>query len=249
MKIFFSEHNKDYSSYTFDYAVYALMDVQNELPSIYAQGFLPYSNDLSETREIFYLSRSLRVNLDEFTDSSENRRVQKKLTELDLQLQVTKKEDFDLNDKHFRQLCLSYASSRFSGQAMTEERFEHILQRKVLTDIFTFSNAAGTPVAYIFTLIESGTLHYWFSFFDERYLENYPIGKWLMWRAIDWAKQAGLEYVYLGTCYGEKALYKVRDFKALRFWDGSVWNRDIKLLKLWCKTDEEKLSADRFKLK
>ena len=46
-----------------------------------------------------------------------------------------------------------------------------------------------------------------------------------------------MKYVYLGTCYGEKALYKVRDFKGIEFFDGSKWNNQINILKEMCKKD------------
>jgi len=248
MKIFYSEHIKDYSSYTFSYAVYALMETREELPRIYDMGFLPYSNDITEAGEIFYLARSLRVNLPEFRDSSENRRVDQKLSELALTLELCEAAKFNFKDSEFRKRCLEHAGSRFTGNAINETRFDYILSRKVLSHVFRFFHE-GREIANILCLIENDILHYWFAFFDIRYLGDYPIGKWLMWRVIKWAKENGMYRVYLGTCYGEKALYKVRDFKALSFFDGQEWNHDIKKLKNWCKTDEKLLHADRYKLK
>jgi hypothetical protein len=63
---------------------------------------------------------------------------------------------------------------------------------------------------------------------------------------IDWAYKNNLKYVYLGTSYGEKSLYKVRDFKGLSFFDGNRWNSDMKLLKNKCKSDKD-LNKDYFK--
>ena len=82
-------------------------------------------------------------------------------------------------------------------------------------------------------------LHYWYSFFDVAYLKSHSLGKWMMWRTIHWAKENNLDYVYLGTCYKEKALYKVRDHKGVEFFDGVRWNEDVELLKYLCKKDEE----------
>ena len=50
-------------------------------------------------------------------------------------------------------------------------------------------------------------------------------------------KKLGKKYIYLGTCYGEKALYKVRDFKGIEFYDGNKWMKDNKILKDLCKSD------------
>ena len=68
----------------------------------------------------------------------------------------------------------------------------------------------------------------------------------MMFNVILWASKNDLKYVYLGTCYGEKSLYKVRDFKGLSFFDGNQWNNDMKLLKQKCKSDQN-FSTDYFK--
>ncbi len=68
----------------------------------------------------------------------------------------------------------------------------------------------------------------------------------MMYSVIRWAADQNLEYVYLGTCYGDKSLYKVRDFKGIEFFDGNDWNNDMKLLKQKCKTDAS-FSKDEFK--
>ena len=68
----------------------------------------------------------------------------------------------------------------------------------------------------------------------------------MMFSVIDWASKQGLDHVYLGTCYGEKSLYKVRDFKGLSYFDGNRWTEDMKMLKLKCKGDQE-FTTDEFK--
>ena len=59
----------------------------------------------------------------------------------------------------------------------------------------------------------------------------------MMEQIIYHAKENNKKYVYLGTCYGEKSLYKVRDFKGIEFFDGSRWTDDINNLKSKCKND------------
>ena len=68
----------------------------------------------------------------------------------------------------------------------------------------------------------------------------------MMYKSIELSKEWGLQEVYLGTCYGEKAMYKMRDFKGLSYFDGNIWQTDMKKLKQKCKTDAEK-KADEFK--
>lgn len=247
MKIFFSESKVDYSTYTFNYAIYCVKEQQAELPQIYNKGFLPYSNTLTLERDVFYLARSLRVDLERFSDTSENRRIHRKIEPLNIQLKVIPKTDFDLTDSVFQKFCLNYASERFSNNSMDEARFNYVIQRPIATHLLEY-RTANELVGYVLAVIEGDMMHYWYAFFETKFLAQFPIGKWIMWRTISWAKENGLSNVYLGTCYGETSLYKTRDFRGLTFFDGTKWNEDIKLLKTLCKTDKESLPSDRFKL-
>jgi len=239
--------DKNKLTYTFNYAIYCIKEAQKELPEIYAKGFLPYSGNLKITADIFYLARSLRVNLDQFSDTSENRRINRKITDLNIQIKVQKKVDFNIADPQFIAFCMDYAADRFSGNAMTETRLKYVLSRDTGSHILSFTSNSET-LGYILAGIEGNALQYWFAFFDQAYMKTHSLGKWMMWRTIHWAKENGLSYVYLGTCYGKHSLYKVRDHKGLEFFDGSRWNADAKLLKELCKTDKEPIDRDRFKL-
>lgn len=246
MKIFFSEHNVDYSTYTFDYAVYALMESIQDAPEIYAMGFLPWTGDLTVNYPLFYLARSLRINMERFGDTSENRRINRKLSHLNLDIRCTPIENFDKNDQSFRTLCNDYIRDRFEAGAMTEERLDHILESPVLTHIFTIFNDEG-PKAYVLCCMHNEMIHYWFAFFDVEIFQELPLGKWIMWRVLRWAKDANKQLVYLGTCYGTKSLYKVRDHKGVEYFSGFGWNSATKTLKQLCHNDGENHPADGFK--
>jgi len=246
MKIFFSESQNDYSSYTFSYAVYAVKEQPGELPEIYNRGFLPYTSNPAIEPEIYYLCRSLRVDLDRFKDTSENRRVNRKVEELDVQMDVFEKKNFDWEKDEFFDFCVSYAADRFSNNAMNTKRFRYIMNRESASYIFRFTSE-GKLLGYVLAVVAGDMLHYWYAFFDTDFMESHSIGKWMMWRVIHWAKEQGLAHVYLGTCYGRHSLYKVRDHKGLAFFDGMRWNEDDKLLKTLCKTDSEPRPSDLFK--
>jgi arginine-tRNA-protein transferase len=243
MKIFRSESLVDYTTYTFNYAIYCLKEKQQELPEIYAMGFLPYSNDPDLDREVYYLARSLRVDLERFTDSSENRRVNKKIAEMDPSFELVPSAEFDMNDPSFLKFCKEFADQRFS-ESVSEKRLRYIFSSKSVSHLFRF-RLKGEEVGYVISVLEDKCLHYWFSFFSLDY-QSYSLGKWMMFSVIKWAADENLEHVYLGTCYGAKSLYKVRDFKGLSFFDGNDWNSDMKLLKQKCKTDDS-FTTDEFK--
>lgn len=243
MKIFRSESFVDYKTYTFNYATYCLKENQGELPEIYAKGFLPYSNNTRLQAETYYLARSLRVDLSLFKESSENRRVNRKIEPLKPSFEVIPVKDFNLEDSEFVSYCLDFAAKRFS-EPISLDRLKYIFGTKSISHIFQFS-IEEKRVGYVISIVEKGILHYWFAFFDQEY-QSYALGKWMMFSVIKWAQDQKMEYVYLGTCYGEKSLYKVRDFKGLSYFDGNQWDTNIKILKNKCKTDQN-FVTDEFK--
>ncbi len=150
MKIFRSESFVDYKTYTFNYATYCIKEGQKELPQIYAQGFLPYSNNVKLQEETYYLARSLRIDLSLFKESSENRRVDRKMEALNPSFDVIPVKDFNLNDANFKSYCLDFAAKRFS-EAISEERLDYILAAKSISHIFHFKIAektAGYVISY-----------------------------------------------------------------------------------------------------
>jgi arginyl-tRNA--protein-N-Asp/Glu arginylyltransferase len=249
MKIFRAEFNNNYLTYTFGYAEYALMESVSDLHLLYQNGFLPFSANIKLNYPVFYMARSLRVNSALFSDSSENRRVNRKVSEFEPEIErIALSKEFTKDEK-FLNFCLSYAEERFTNNAMNRERLQYIFGCGIATDIFRFTKKNDSePFAYVLSAIDGNSLHFWFSFFDTSYLKDIPVGKWLMWRMIKWAQENSISYIYLGTTYGEKSLYKIRDFNGLEFFDGTFWNDDIGLLKEKCKTDSIMPEADSFKL-
>lgn len=247
MKIFLSESNVDYTTYTFNYTVYAVKESNQELSEIYDKGFLPYTGNTSLQKEVFYYARSLRVNLEKFDDTSENRRVNRMVEPLNIEMNVIPKSEFNIHDSAFMQFCENYINERIGEDNMSIERWNYILSQETGTHLFEFKSD-GKIMGYVLAALNDEMVHYWFAFFDTEYMRTHSLGKWMMWKVIRWAKENNLKYAYLGTAYKPAALYKIRDHKGLEFWDGSKWNTDVKILKEWCQNDLEPKSMDRFKV-
>ncbi len=247
MKIFFSEATPDYNTYTFPYAVYCRQETEEEMSGIYARGFLPYSDqDVLNGREgtYYYLSRSIRVNTSRFSLTSENRRIRKKMAALNPGFQIVDKPECE-NDKAFWSFCENYAHQRI-GDAMPPERLRYIFSRDILQKIFKFVSG-DRILGYVWAPANDEMIHYWFSFFDTQYM-TLGIGKWMMEQVISYAADQRIPYVYLGTCYGSKAMYKIRDFKGIEYFDGNEWRNDLSFLKSKCKeTDTYPDDFKRFK--
>lgn len=246
MKIVYSEYQKDYQTYTFSYAPYCIFEDGDRPEEIYSSGFLPYTGNIGLKHYMCYMARSLRVKLSDFTLSSENRRVSRKFEGISFKREIISIDNFDTRDEAFRKFCTDYSKERFKGGEMPGDRLDYVLNSPFATHIIKYSENDHT-IAYIVACMNDEMLHYWYSFFSLELHTERPLGKWLMLDCIRMAKESQMEFCYLGTCYGKHSLYKVRDFKALEFFDGMGWQNDINRLKTWCKGDNDPLSLDRFK--
>src|SRR5690625_2943155 len=94
MRIFYSEFRNDYSSYTFFYVPYYVFESIQNHSRIYNKGFLPYTGDPEMTNYLYYMARSLRVNLSEFSLISENRRVLRRFEEYTMNYEWIRKNEF-----------------------------------------------------------------------------------------------------------------------------------------------------------
>ncbi len=235
MKILFREYTADYSTYTFPYTVLAIFEPGDTLEAFYTKGFLPYSDhkNIPEQKIMFYMARSIRIDLEKFDLTSENRRLRKRNENLHLTFEMVPKNKIDFEE--IKNFAWKYVRERI-GEAMTPDRLAYIFHFPLLNHIAVFKSF-NKIVGYVW-IIENETLrHYWFSFFDTKLLVN-GIGKHIMELMISDSRNRGQKHIYLGTCYGAKAMYKIRDFKGVEFFDGNRWNSDVKLLKNKCKSDK-----------
>jgi hypothetical protein len=233
-------HN--YAEYSFGYTVYAKAE-GGELPEhLLRKGFLPYTGGQIEEEDLYYLARSLRIGLQPFPLSSENRRTLRKFEDFNIEEKIYSKADY-LWTAEINAFCLDYAQERFSSP-LSKERLQSIREHAHLSHYLEFRRD-GQLMALIFLSCSEKAWHYWFAFLDLK-IER-PLGKWAMTRTAQIASDQDVEFLYVGTCYGTHSLYKVRDFGTTSFFEGTQWLTDKKLLKNWCKTDTNVSLSDRLK--
>ena len=236
MKIILKETSVDYKTYHFGYAINAILENEESIEKAYSKGFLPYTNDVSSILEEYYLARSIRINLKNYDRLSENNRVIRKVDEkLDISYKILDKSKFN-HSREFKNFFLNYSKKRFSNKSLSRERLDLILIRENYNKIFIFYRK-NNPIGYVLTYTNENMIHFWFSFYDTKFMKNFSLGKYIMEQVIFYSKKHKINFVYLGTCYGKKALYKVRDFKGIEFYDGNEWNDNVKVLKKLCKKD------------
>jgi len=235
MKKFSSEFSHNYKSYSFGYANYCLKEKGDKVSDIYHLGFLPYSGNPG-VKDVFYMARSARVPLNLFSLTSENRRIAKKF-DGEFLCQSFLIKDFDIKNGEFISFCAEYFAKRHGPLVMPRERILTILQSGLVTHIIVYYKNSK-PVAYVFEVSDSTATHFWFSFYDLEYVHQ-SLGMWLMLNSARIAKENNKKYVYIGTVYGEKALYKTA-FKNIEYWNGDIWINDIKKLKILSHTDNDR---------
>lgn len=240
-EIFSSEHMFSYKTYTFGYALYAKRIKNEPLDPVYEKGFLPYTGDaIASKYPLFYMARSARVMLENFTLSSENKRIKKKFS--DMQFMVTEKPASEyLKNKTMINFCIEYFEKRHGHGIMTVERIKKLLSYSKEVIVVEYRNAqTETPCAYVIEIHGKHMRHYWFSFFDVA-LAYSSFGMWLMIDRTEHAKSVAKKFYYLGTVYGDKALYKT-NLPALEYWNGQAWTNDIKKLKSRARTDDTRVT-------
>ena len=193
MKLIFKESSVDYNQYNFGYSMYAILDSLKEIESIFNKGFLPFSNDLNSSLEKYYLARSLRINTSLYERISENNRVIRKVDEkLDISYKILDKSEFK-HSREFKNFCLNYSKERFSNKPLSRERLDLILIRENYNKIFIFYRN-NNPIGYVLTYTNANIIHYWFSFYDTKFMKDFSLGKYIMEQVIFYAKNQKINF-------------------------------------------------------
>jgi len=224
MKLLFSEAAPDYTHYIFPYAIWAFPEAGEPPQHFFAKGFLPSSKNLDR----FYLCRSVRVALQEFAPSSENRRVMRKGA--DISFQLVPRENFAFNEP-WREFCLTYADIKFGKEIMTPERLDNLMNSKITSHLLLFhDHAANKDVGLVTLYLEPPQVaQYYYSFYDLNYYRQ-SLGMFMMTAAVDYFAKEKFSHIYLGSCYSPNALYKTQ-FAGAEFFNGACWSRHLEELK------------------
>lgn len=224
MKLLFSESLPDYQHYIFPYAIWAFPEAGEQPHEFFERGFLPSSKNL----ERYYLCRSVRVRLESFAPSSENRRVLRKGEGITFKL--VPREEFSFTEK-WKKFCLDYAGAKFGSEVMNEERLTTLFSSKITSHLLIFhDNVAGIDVGLVTLFLEEPRLaQYYYAFYDLKYHRR-NLGMFMMTSAVDFFSKEGWRYVYLGSCYSQNAFYKTQ-FSGSEFFTGAAWSQNLDELK------------------
>jgi len=237
MKFFSGELGHNYSTLTFGYCNYGVLEPGDKLSEMYERGYLPYSGS-PESKGIFYMARSGRISLPNFDLNSECRRVAKKF-DGQFTRQTTALPDFSITEE-FVAFWLDYFARAHGPTVMPRERLMHILNFGIVTHVGTYKDAGGKVAGYTLEVADEVMAHDWYQSYAAE-LDKTSFGVWLLIDIAREAKVRGAGYYYPGTIYSENA-YKT-NLSAFEFWNGEKWVQDEKQLGKRLQTDGERQIA------
>jgi len=237
MRFFSSELAHEYpKTQTCGYCNYGVLESGDKISEMYARGYLPYSAS-PESRGMFYMARSCRIQLPDFELNSECRRVAKKF-DGKYTREVIPFSDFKVTEE-FVAFWLEYYLRAHGAGVLTRERLMHWLNFGIITHIAVYKDSSGNIGGYALEVSDETMTHDWQQSYAEE-LDRQSFGVWLLIDIAREAKKRGAKYYYPGTVYSENA-YK-SNLPALEYWNGDKWVKDAnnKRLNERTKTDGER---------
>lgn len=178
-------------------------------------------------------TRSLRINLNKFELSSENRRILGKTEDLNLFVDTIPYAKYDWT---IHKIGKDFYEKKFGEKTFSAQKIKELITDKYKSNfnkLFVYTKDEKS-VGYCITLETKNILHYCYPFYDLNL--NYPnIGMGMMLKAVVWAKENDKKYIYLGSFQRPADTYKLQ-FSGLEWFDGERWNDDLGELKNELKT-------------
>lgn len=197
------------------------------IESMYDKGFVftrPEEGAMDQTR-------SMRIHLPEFELTSENRRILRKLEDIEMKswpLPCT------VYTWEIGKLGKDFYEQKFGDGTFSANKIKELMTggRKDFNTVLVYKQKDSDKkprLGYCIGVETEQLLHYSYPFYD---LEHAPknMGMGMMLKAILYAKEAGKKYVYLGSAQRPGDTYKLQ-FSGLEWFDGEKWIHDFERLK------------------
>ncbi len=198
---------------------------EKNISSLYNDGFLFTRID----KGVMDQTRSVRINLEQFELSSENRRILKKTEGL-----VLDAVPLPYSNYHW---SIGKMGKDFYEQKFGDGTFSANKLKELMTDTekshfnlllrYTLNNEI---LGYSICYQNDTVLHYCYPFYN---LETAPkdIGMGMMLRAIMYAKEHNKKHVYLGSAQRPSDTYKLQ-FTGIEWFNGKNWEKNQEELKI-----------------
>ena len=177
---------------------------------------------------VMHQTRSVRIDLARFELSSENRRILKKSDGLKIELATIPYLGYEWS---IGKLAKDFYEKKFGAGIMSAAKIKEILTEadKSNFNALVLYPFEGLIPGYCVSYLNKDIIHYSYPFYD---LETSPkdMGLGMMTLAIQYAKDSGIKYIYLGCLQRPTDTYKLQ-FAGLEWFDGKKWQTDIEEVK------------------
>jgi len=172
-------------------------------------------------------TRSLRIGLDKFELSSENRRVLRKTEDIILSALALPHPHYDWR---IHKLGVEFYSAKFGQGTFSANKIKELLTSPESNfNLLLAYKLQEREIGYCICADAGKFLHYSYPFYS--LAEETPnIGIGMMTKAIVYAKENHKKYFYLGSAQNAAAIYKLQ-FAGLEWFDGKEWQADAGALK------------------
>ncbi len=168
-------------------------------------------------RGVMHQTRSIRIDLNKFELSSENRRILRKGESIIL-------EKFSIPYSSYKweigKMAKDFYDKKADGAFSANRIKELITTSDNFNSLFSFSG-----LGYAICYENNSILHYCYPFYDLEKSQK-DMGLIMMTKVLEEARTLGLKYVYLGSLQRPSDVYKLQ-FKGVEWFDGKVWKEDL----------------------
>lgn len=178
-------------------------------------------------RGVMQRTRSVRIDLERFAPSSENRRILKKIENITLSLVRLPINEGGATTWPIGKVAKDFYDSKFGKGIMSAQKIKEMLtdgDKSNFNSLLEYS-VANDAIGYAICYENKEIIHYSYPFYD---LVKAPkdAGLGMMTIAIRHAQNSGKKYIYLGSLQRPNDTYKLQ-FEGLEWFDGRKWTNDI----------------------
>jgi arginyl-tRNA--protein-N-Asp/Glu arginylyltransferase len=182
---------------------------------------------------IMQQTRSCRIDLSKFELSSENRRILKKTTDIAFRAEPLPYAAYSFT---IGKLAKDFYTTKFGDGTLSANKMKEMVTDAAKSNfnrLLIYMNGVG-PAGYTICYENDVMLHYSFPFYDLAIAPK-DMGMGMMVRAIQYAEERGMKYIYLGSLQRPSDTYKFQ-FAGLEWFDGgpngtNTWRADTESLK------------------
>lgn len=191
----------------------------------YNNGFV-----LTRIKNEMHQIKSLRLDLKNFSLSSENRRILRKnedfqIKVLDLPL------DMEKYDWHIHAVGSEFYRTRFGAHIFSANKIKELITDPLRSNfnrlVILQDKKNNHSIGWCIGFEAMDLFHYCYPFYELEYFQQ-GIGMTMLLKAALWARDKNISQFYLGSIWNQKAKYKLQ-LQPTFFFDGQLWQSTSKL--------------------